>query len=163
MPKIKAKNIECRVARFDVLTLVNMNCTNYKMMKSLLLLGFMCSFGVSHAQHKVMQIAFHLYTDSLKKGTYNYINVDAFLEKDYWRPMDTSHVAFASSAGQWSGNNLMVDKNFALDSVVVRAFLKSNPIMAIDTTIYIKKNDDPQSLPTMDDIMNENKRRRRNG
>ncbi len=106
-----------------------------------------------HAQNQVKEIAFHLYTDSLKKGTYNYINVDALLENGHWLPMDTSRISFASSAGQWSGNNLIVDKDFAKDSIAVKAFLKSSPVMLIEKTIYIKKNKDPETLPTMQEIM----------
>lgn len=127
---------------------------------SLLALVFCVSHNL-HAQQNVKEIAFHLYTDSLKKGTYNYINVDALMENGKWRPMDTAHISFSSTAGQWSGNNLIVDKNFAQDSIGVKAFLKSSPIMVIQTIIYIKKNKDPESLPTMQQIMNGNQRKRR--
>ncbi|MFT4203973.1 MAG: hypothetical protein QM610_08670 [Chitinophagaceae bacterium] len=118
-------------------------------------------FGNANAQHKVKEIAFHLYTDSLKKGVYNYINVDALLDNDHWRPMDTSHIAFVSSVGQWSGNNLMLDTAFAQDSVVVKAYLKSNPAMLVEKTIYIKKNKDPETLPTMQDVMDARPRRKK--
>lgn len=110
--------------------------------------------STAKAQHHVKEIVFHLYTDSLKKGTYNYINVDALLDNEQWRPMDTSRIAFASSAGRWAGNNLILDKDFAQDSVTVKAYLKSEPIMLIEKTIYIKKNKDPQVLPSMQDILN---------
>ncbi len=111
------------------------------------------------AQHQVKEIAFHLYTDSLKKGTYNYINVDALLDNEQWRPMDTSRISFASSSGQWSGNNLIVDKNIAQDSIIVKAFLKSSPIMVIEKTIYIKKNKDPEVLPSLQDVLNSDNSR----
>ena len=45
------------------------------MKKSWLLLLFFLIFKLANAQ-KVDSIYFHLYTDSLKKGFFNYINVD---------------------------------------------------------------------------------------
>ena len=113
------------------------------------------------AQKTIKEIAFHLYTDSLKKGTYNYINVDALLENNKWLPMDTSSIGFSSSAGEWYGNNLVIDTSFAQDSIVIKSFLKSSPIMTIQTVMYIKKKKDPQTLPTMEDVLPTDNRRRR--
>lgn len=134
-----------------------------KIIKVLFLFWF-CSIGLhGFSQNKIKEIAFHLYTDSLKKGTYNYINVDALLENEKWLPMDTSHIGFTSSEGEWFGNNLVVDTSFSKDSVVVKSFLKSNPINVIQTVIYIKKNKDPDVLPSMQQVMpSANPRRRKN-
>ncbi|WP_447639834.1 MULTISPECIES: hypothetical protein [Chitinophagaceae] len=133
-----------------------------KIKKIILICTIVLTCNVVHAQQRmVKEIAFHLYTDSLKKGTYNYINVDALLDNGHWFPMDTSRISFASSVGTWYGNNLVVGKDMATDSVKIRAFVKTNPIMMIETTLYFKKNADPQTLPTMQDIMDGNPNRGR--
>ena len=46
-------------------------------------------FSAAGAQ-KVDSIYFHLYTDSLKKGQHNYINVDGKLSNGSWMPVNWS-------------------------------------------------------------------------
>ncbi|MEO6705385.1 MAG: hypothetical protein ABIN04_06000 [Ginsengibacter sp.] len=46
----------------------------------------------------------HLYTDSLKKGTFNYINIDGKLSDGSYIPLDTSNIFFSSSDGKFYGN-----------------------------------------------------------
>ena len=136
-----------------------------KVVKAMMALFYCCALKTAFGQEKIKEIAFHLYTDSLKKGTYNYINVDALLANDRWLPLDTSRITFSSSVGQWFGNNLLVDTSFSKDSVVVKAFYKESPIMVIEKVIFIKKNKDPQSLPSMEDVMqgdNKRSQKRRN-
>jgi hypothetical protein len=48
-------------------------------MRTFLLLTFLISLTTLTKAQKVDSIFFHPYTDSLKKGTYNYINVDGKL------------------------------------------------------------------------------------
>jgi len=59
--------------------------------------GIVLAFGAS--AQKVDSIYFHLYTDSLKKGFFNYINVDGKLTNGEWTPLDSSEVLFLSDAG----------------------------------------------------------------
>ena len=111
---------------------------------------------------KVDSIYFHLYTDSLKKGTYNYINVDGKLANGHWMPLTEKEVQFSSPDCKFSGNELIIPANCTLDKVTVKAVLKSNPAMWIERTIWIKKKPDPE-LPTKEEVMRDIKRSRRRG
>jgi hypothetical protein len=59
----------------------------------------------AHAQ-QVDSIYFHLYTDSLKKGVHNYINVDGKLSNGHWLPLTNKEIEFSSSTGKFEGNSL---------------------------------------------------------
>jgi hypothetical protein len=102
---------------------------------------------------KIDSIFFHLYTDSLKKGTYNYINVDGKLSDGSWKPLTAKEIQFTSSACEFSGNELVVPPDFKGEKITIKAVLKSNPSIGKETTIWIKKKPDPLFLPTKDEIM----------
>jgi len=114
-----------------------------------------------HAQ-KVDSIYFHLYTDSLKKGQHNYINVDGKLSNGRWLPMTAKDIQFSSSHGTFDGNELIIPPNFKEQKVTVKAMLKSNPSIWIEKTIWIKTIPDPDLLPSKDEIMNK-RQQKRNG
>ena len=99
---------------------------------------FLLSTLAAKAQ-QVDSICFHLYTDSLKKGTFNYINVDGKLSNDRWLPLTAKEINFTASAGKFEGNSLFIENNIAEEKIIVKAVLKSNPAMFKETTIYIKK------------------------
>lgn len=101
----------------------------------------------------VDSIYFHLYTDSLKKGVHNYINVDGKLSNGQWRPLTSKDVTFSSSYGVFDGNSLIIDSAFKGEKVVVKAVLKSNPALWKEVTIHIKKVDIPERLKTVDEIL----------
>jgi hypothetical protein len=105
---------------------------------------------------KVDSIYFHLYTDSLKKGTYNYINVDGKLSSGKWRPLTEKEILFSSSACSFSGNELIVPADFPEEKITIKAVLKTNPSLWIERTVWIKKLPDPELLPTKDEIMKPN-------
>ena len=131
-------------------------------MKKLVLIISCVFVGELLSAQKVDSIVFHLYTDSLKKGTHNYINVDGKLSNGSWQPMTAKEVKFSSSACEFSGNELVIPPNFSGDKIVVWAELKTDPSQRIERTIWIKKKPDPEFLPTKDEVMREgNKRRRR--
>jgi hypothetical protein len=110
--------------------------------------------GKEKEKPKVDSIAFHLYTDSLKKGgVYNYINVDAKLSNGRWMPLSAEDLSFSSSGGKFDGNNLFFDTTFNADSVVVTAVLKADTAMQRTITIYIKKLPDNEVLKTMEEVM----------
>ena len=98
-----------------------------------------------------------LYTDSLKKGTYNYINIDGKLSTGKFIPLDSTDIIFTSSDGRFSGNSLWIDRDFKKEKISIKAVLKSNPSMYKEFTMYIKKKPDDEKLKTLDDLMNENK------
>ena len=103
---------------------------------------------------KVDSIAFHLYTDSLKKGgVYNYINVDGKMSNGRWQPLSADEISFTTSGGKFDGCNLYFDSSFTADSVVVKAILKADTSLRESITIYIKKLPDDEVLKTMEEVM----------
>ncbi len=100
---------------------------------------------------KVESIHFNLYTDSLKKGQHNYINVDGKLTNGKWLPLTSAELNFSSTAGTFQGNDLIIPVDFKEEKVKVTAELKSNPSIKKEIIIYLKKNEDPE-LKTMEEI-----------
>jgi hypothetical protein len=98
-------------------------------------------------------IFFNLYTDSLKKGTYNYINVEGHFSDGTYLPLRNKELKFTSTGGKFNGNSLFIDSSFIDDKVTVKAVVIRNPKMAKQIDIYIKKAPDNEKLPTMDEVM----------
>ncbi len=130
------------------------------MLKQLLVLIFIFAFSFVKAQ-KIDSIYVHLYTDSLKKGTYNYINIDGKLSDGRYLPLDTSDILFSSSDGKFYGNSLYIEPDFCKEKVNIKAILKSNPSMYKQFDIYIKRIPNPTKLKTLDEILNESKKGRK--
>lgn len=129
------------------------------MKKIILILSLIFTGTVSFAQ-KVDSIYFHLYTDSLKKGQYNYINVDGKLSNGSWRPLTAKEIDFSCSAASFEGNQLIIPDDFRADKVTVKAVLKSNPSVWIQRTIWIKQLPDPP-LPGRNEVMPDAKQKRK--
>ncbi len=110
---------------------------------------------------KIENIFVNLYTDSLKKGTYNYINVDGQLSNGKYIPLDSTHIIFWASDGKFSGNSLWLDKGFNNDKVFIKAVLKGNPQISKEFIIYIKKKPDDEKLPTDDEIFKNKSRKKK--
>lgn len=127
--------------------------------RPLLLLSFIIATVALKAQ-KIDSIYFHLYTDSLKKGTHNYINVDGKLSDGKWRPLTAKDIQFTSSACVFSGNELVVPSDFKGEKITIKAALKSNPAIWKEITIWIKKLPDPELLPSKEEIMNGKPKRK---
>ena len=127
-------------------------------MKCLIAAMLLISSFTLRAQ-KVDSIYFHLYTDSLKKGTHNYINVDGKLSDGSWKPLSSKEIQFSSSACEFSGNELILPPDFNGEKITVKAVLKSNPSVAKEITIWVKKKPDPK-LPTRDEILNQKSKNR---
>lgn len=107
---------------------------------------------VSLFAQKIDSIYFHLYTDSLKKGQHNYINVDGKLSDGRWEPLTSKEIEFSSSAGKFDGNDLILPADFRDEKVNVKAVLKSNPEIWKEIAIWIKTIPDPEHLPTINDL-----------
>ena len=125
-------------------------------MTRLILLISLCAVTVNLEAQTVDSIYFNLYTDSLKKGTHNYINIDGKLSNGKWIPLTGKEVQFSASACQFSGNELIIPADFDQDAITIKAVLKSNPSLWLERKIWIKKKPDPE-LPTVDDIMKSSK------
>lgn len=116
-----------------------------------MMLIFCCS--AAKAQ-QIDSIYVNLYTDSLKKGTFNYINIDGLLSNGKYIPLDSTQLIFWASAGNFRGNSLWIDKNFAEEKVSFRVSLRNNPKLHREFVIFIKKKIDP-GLKTIDELMNK--------
>ena len=122
-----------------------------------ILLAFITSLCGSLANsQKIDSISFHLYTDSLKKGVHNYINVDGKTSDGRWLPLTSKEIAFSASAGNFERNDLVLPADFAEEKVTIKAILKSTPSVWKQTVIWIKKKPDNEILPTQDDVLNKN-------
>lgn len=115
--------------------------------------------GYANAQ-KVDSIYFHLYTDSLKKGQHNYINIDGKLSDGRWIPMTSKDITFTSTHGSFDGNELYLPPDFKEAKLKVKAVFKNNPTLWIERTIWIKTIPDPQVLPTKEEILNKKPRQK---
>lgn len=129
--------------------------------KKILFLGCLLALtGPAFAQ-KVDSIFFSLYTDSLKKGFYNYISIDGKYSDGSWLPLDTSDIVFTSNTGHFKGNDLYIDSSYTGETVTVRAQLRHNPKLWKEVTIYIRKRGFDEPLKTEDEILNDMRRQRK--
>lgn len=124
------------------------------MRNTFLVLFSLLMYASSHAQ-KVDSIYFNLYTDSLKKGFYNYINIDGKLADGTWMPLDSTQVRLESNTGFFKGNDLFIDSSYKAETVIIKAILRSNPKVCKQTTIYIRKRGFTEPLKTKDEIFEE--------
>jgi hypothetical protein len=130
--------------------------TNHFFLKQILLFFFVILSTFAEAQ-KIDSIYVNLYTDSLKKGTYNYINIDGKLSNGRYLPLDSTDIIFSASDGKFYGNQLWIDPNFSKEKVSIKAVLRSNPSMCKKFDIYIKKIPNPDKLKSEDEILNKGK------
>ena len=110
--------------------------------------------SVASAQ-KVDSIYFHLYTDSLKKGFYNYINVDGKMSDGSWRPLDTTAIRLIANTGFFQGNDLYIDSSYMEPYIKVKAILRADPRIWKETVIYIRKRGFDEPLKTNEEIIDE--------
>lgn len=111
---------------------------------------------------RIDSIYFHLYTDSLKKGFYNYINVDGKTADGQWLPLTSDEVIFEiptkDTSLSFRSNDLFVDSSYTKETVTVRATLKSNPKQWREVTIYIRKRGFDEPLKTNEEVLEEYKK-----
>ena len=115
-------------------------------MKKWIFFVFIFLLSFTARSQKIDSIFFHLYTDSLNKGFFDYINVDGKMNDGSWRPLDTSHVNFTCNTGYFLGNDLFIDSSYTSEKVVVKAVLRSNPKIWKDVVIYIRKRGFDEAL-----------------
>ncbi len=112
--------------------------------------------GISARAQTIDSIYMNLYTDSLKKGTYNYINADGLMSNGRYLPLDTTKIILTSSAGHFQGNSLWIDANFSQKKVMVTATVRSNKSLTKTVEIPIKQLPDGP-LKTQEELMREMK------
>ena len=130
-------------------------------MKQFLLIISLVAGNFAKAQ-KIDSIYVNLYTDSLKKGTYNYINIDGRLSNGSYLPLDNNDLTFTTSAGEFKGNSLWINKDCKENKVSIKVILKSNPSLHKEFDIYIKQLPDNEKLKTTEEILNEIKKPKKN-
>lgn len=124
------------------------------MKKVLFLFSFVFAFHFSKAQ-KIDSLFFNLYTDSLKKGSWNYINVDAKLSNGKYIPLTQEQLNFKVSSGKLQGNSVWIDWEFKHDSIVVEVELKKDVSVRKTITIWIKRKDDQLNAPFNDSLLQQ--------
>jgi len=125
-----------------------------KTMKQFSLFVTLISTAILSNAQKIDSIYFNLYTDSLKKGTHNYINVDGKLSDGKWRPLSAKDITFTSSYGTFEGNELILPDEPTVQKITIKAVLKSDPKTWKEITIWIKRKPDDELLPSKDDMLN---------
>ena len=128
-------------------------------MKKLLSAIFLIGFIDVKAQ-MVEKIFVNLYTDSLKKGTHNYINVDGEFKNGTYLPLDSNRIQFTCPQAIFFGNSLFIPTDFAEEKVTVKVLLKEDHSKFKEFDIYIKKLEDPP-LKTQEEIITEQKQKRK--
>ena len=111
-------------------------------MRYILLIFILGSVHCATAQ-SVQSIHYHLYTDSLKKGTHNYINIDGKMSDGSWKPLTAKEVELQSDYGKFEGSDLILPENTNVKKVLVTATLKSDKQKTKQITIWIKQMPDP--------------------
>lgn len=111
--------------------------------------------SVAKAQ-TVDSLYMNLYTDSLKKGTFNYINADGLMSTGRYLPLDTTKIILTTSSGYFQGNSLWIPADFNLKKVIVTVTLRSNKSLTKTLEIPIKQLPDGP-LKTAEELMREMK------
>lgn len=123
-------------------------------MKQILFFFFITIPTFAEAQ-KIDSIYVNLYTDSLKKGTYNYINIDGRLSNGRYLPLDSTDIIFITSDGKFYGNTLWLDPNFSKEKVTIKVILRNNTAVGKQFDMYIKKIPNPKKLKTVDEVLDD--------
>jgi GH43 family beta-xylosidase len=111
-------------------------------------------FCFSAKAQKIDSLFLHLYTDSLKRGTFNYINLDGKTVDGNWFPLTAKELNFSATYGIFEGNSLYIDSTFKGEKITITASLKANPSIRKVFTLYIKKLENPANLKTEEEILN---------
>lgn len=128
-------------------------------MKRIFLLFSINIVGLGLKAQKVDSLFFNLYTDSLKKGVHNYINVDGKLSNGQWLPLTEKQLMFSATAGVFEGNSLLIDTSYKGEKITVKAVLRNNPEISKEITIYIKKHNSSERLKTIEELLREPNRK----
>ena len=119
------------------------------------------AFSANINAQKIDSIYFNLYTDSLKKGVYNYINVDGKTSAGTFVPLMADEVEFTSNIGRWDGNSLIIDSSVTAEKILITACLKNQQQTKKSIAIYIKKVETPPDLKTEEEVINGYRKRKK--
>jgi hypothetical protein len=122
--------------------------------KKFLLFVLIATTTAAKAQ-KIDSIYINLYTDSLKKGTYNYINVDGLMSNGRYLPLDSTYLFFTASYATFKGNSLYIPWDFNQPKVTINVSLRNNPNVFKQFDMWIKTTDASTNLKTPDEILSD--------
>jgi hypothetical protein len=128
-------------------------------MKNAILFFVLVLIGGSAFSQKIDSIYLNPYTDSLKKGRHNYINVEGRTRDGKWLPLTSKEVNLTSNYGDFEGNDLILPNNFDKPKVKIRVSLKEDPTKWKEITLWIKTIPEPSRLPTTEEILHQRSRR----
>jgi hypothetical protein len=126
-------------------------------LKQFILFIFIGFAAQKASSQTIDSLFFNLYTDSLKKGTYNYINVDAKYSNGLYLPLGVSEVDYTATAGKFERSSLFIPFDIKEESVTITVTLKANKALTRSVTLFIKKKLDDEPLKTSDEILNGTK------
>lgn len=106
-------------------------------------------------------IYFNLYTDSLKKGSWNYINVEGRMANGKIVPLSARTLTLQASKGKIEEMSIWIDWNASSDSVIVEVRLKDKPAVSAKTIIWIRKQDLQMEIPPTDSLLQQLNERNR--
>jgi hypothetical protein len=138
--------------------LTNIKATKFNQTKSVSLMKYLyillLLFCLKPASaQKIDSIFFNLYTDSLKKGSWNYINVDAKLSNGKYIPLSNKQLVITASDGKLEGNSIWLDWTFKAEKITIVAYLKDQPQIRHQHTIWVKKYDLQMDAPVQDSVL----------
>ncbi|MCB0698205.1 MAG: hypothetical protein H6551_08100 [Chitinophagales bacterium] len=84
-------------------------------------------------------LRFNLYTDSIKPVMNYYINVEGTFSNGKTFPVDTAFLRLSCSSGSMQGMEWRKPAKITFDKVTFTAISKYAPVLAIDTTLYLRK------------------------
>lgn len=120
-----------------------------------------CLWATVVTGQQVERLYFRLYTDSLKRGSWNYINVEGRLSNGKVVPLSAPALVLTSSAGRVEGNSIWLAWDHAPDSLKVVAFLRQQPGLRDSMVLHLQKVDFQLGAPTQDSLLQELNRRNR--
>lgn len=110
---------------------------------------------------KLDSLYFNLYVDSLKKGTYNYINVEGKFSNGSYLPMTAEELEFSCDSAKFDRSSLFIDSNFLPRFVVVTAIYKKDRSKKATMRIPIRQWVVEEKLKTEEEVIGTPARRRR--
>lgn len=102
---------------------------------------------------KIDSLFFNLYTDSLKKGSWNYINVDARLSNGNYMPLSSDQLHIKTSNGKLQGNSIWIDWDAPYQFITVEVQLKKDTAVKKSVTVWIKKKDEQLNAAVNDSLL----------
>ncbi len=122
-------------------------------MKIVLTFLFFTLCNYCNAQ-KIESIHANLYTDSLKKGTYNYINIDGQLSNGKYLPLDSNYITLVCTSAKFVGNSLVIPADFKDKNVTILVTVIKDPSLKKEFVMWVKQMEDPP-LKTLQEKANE--------